>query len=131
MIVINAEYKIKNAINWIEALLSGKYKQGRRILGDEKGGYCCWGVGCKVAKVDFDPLDIWNDDLYEAIGFIKLGSSYGELYTELDNNTCLSEANDIGVPFKDIANHLVLHADEQFEPEVAVAVKEHFKDIKA
>lgn len=52
MIVINAEYKIKNAINWIEALLSGEYPKGQGVLGDAETGYCCWGLGCFIVGIN-------------------------------------------------------------------------------
>lgn len=34
---------------WIDALLSGKYKQGHNALKDESGKYCCLGVLCELA----------------------------------------------------------------------------------
>lgn len=36
------------AVKWIEALRSGKYKQGRSRL-KHSGRYCCLGVLCEVA----------------------------------------------------------------------------------
>lgn len=33
---------------WINALRSGKYKQGRYALQDSNNGYCCLGVACKI-----------------------------------------------------------------------------------
>lgn len=126
--MISTEIKIQNAINWLEALLIGKYPQGKNNLGDDKIGYCCWGLGCKIVGLEYEPLDGWNLTLHEKIGFT---SSTGDLVSSLKGFNMLHDANDNGVSFEDIARHLVLHADEQFEPEVAVAVKEHFKDIKA
>jgi len=38
-----------NAQKWVDALRSGKYKQGRYQLNDGTG-LCCLGVGCEVAK---------------------------------------------------------------------------------
>jgi hypothetical protein len=36
---------------WIDALRSGKYKQGRSLLHDPvKSTYCCLGVACRVAQ---------------------------------------------------------------------------------
>lgn len=37
----------KQFIKWIQALRSGEYKQTRSTLQD-KHGFCCLGVGCKV-----------------------------------------------------------------------------------
>jgi hypothetical protein len=34
---------------WIAALRSGKYKQGRLFLRDSEDNYCCLGVLCEVA----------------------------------------------------------------------------------
>lgn len=53
----------KLAIAWLEALKSGKYKQGKGKLGNDEMGYCCWGLGCKLAKIDYDPTDGWNGRL--------------------------------------------------------------------
>lgn len=33
---------------WVQALRSGKFKQGKNSLQDKNGGYCCLGVACKV-----------------------------------------------------------------------------------
>lgn len=126
--MITTEIKIQNAINWIEALLSGKYPQGKYKLGDDKIGYCCWGLGCKIVNLGYSPSQGWNMELNKHIGFIN---NTGNLHTNLLDFSALHQANDNGVSFYSIARHLVLHADEQFEHEVAVAVKEHFKDIKA
>lgn len=36
---------------WIEALLSGKYAQGKGKLRDRHNQFCCLGVGCDVSKL--------------------------------------------------------------------------------
>lgn len=41
---LDPEFKKK----WIEALRSGKYKQGRHCLGDSERGYCCLGVASLI-----------------------------------------------------------------------------------
>jgi hypothetical protein len=33
---------------WLRALRSGEYKQGRRVLKDDDGAYCCLGVLCEL-----------------------------------------------------------------------------------
>jgi hypothetical protein len=35
---------------WVKALRSGKYEQGKEVLVDNKGKYCCLGVLCHIAK---------------------------------------------------------------------------------
>jgi len=39
----------ENAKAWIAALRSGEYKQGRKVLRNEKDEYCCLGVACELA----------------------------------------------------------------------------------
>lgn len=34
---------------WIEALSSGKYIQGKGVLGNHHNGFCCLGVLCQLA----------------------------------------------------------------------------------
>ena len=43
---MNPEIKQK----WLEALRSGKYKQGRGLLRDSKNQFCCLGVLCDIIK---------------------------------------------------------------------------------
>lgn len=45
---MNAELKAK----WVEALRSGKYKQGRGTLRRKNGTFCCLGVLCDVESPD-------------------------------------------------------------------------------
>lgn len=40
---------IKNVKKWVKALESGKYKQGKNCLSNEKDELCCLGVVCKLA----------------------------------------------------------------------------------
>lgn len=40
---------------WVDALRSGKYEQGRRLLRDANGNYCCLGVLC-----DIFPSVVWE-----------------------------------------------------------------------
>lgn len=43
---MNAEVKRK----WVEALRSGKYRQGKNRLRNTKGEFCCLGVLCDIAE---------------------------------------------------------------------------------
>lgn len=97
---------------WIEALRSGKYKQGKGFL-KYKNTYCCLGVACEIFK---DELAL------EEIGvsvksFDKNSSTCPEkvikhldLYskTGCKNNflTTLTTLNDNGMSFQEIANEL-------------------------
>lgn len=40
---------------WIEALRSGKYKQGRYYLKRKDGSMCCWGVAAEVMGCQWKP----------------------------------------------------------------------------
>jgi len=45
---------------WVEALRSGKYKQGRKALRNIDDSYCCLGVLCDISK---NTLDLtWEHD---------------------------------------------------------------------
>lgn len=41
----------------LEAIDSGKFTRGRGALRTKNGGYCCLGVGCKLALVEDELLD--------------------------------------------------------------------------
>lgn len=116
----------KNAIAWLEALISGKYKQGKDALGDEKGGFCCWGLGCFITKTPYESYHSWNGNLASKIGFIT-DKGKGELLTEFYGRGNLIEINDeTTAGFKRIGKFLIKTADLHFKPIVAKAIKEHF-----
>jgi len=57
---------VNNAMKlWVEALRSGKYRQGRGSLSGEYGGNCCLGVAVRVLipELDHDPFKIRGADL--------------------------------------------------------------------
>lgn len=45
---------------WLEALRSGKYKQGESRLRTKEGGYCCLGVLCDVAGLKWEYSEDWD-----------------------------------------------------------------------
>jgi hypothetical protein len=74
--------------DWIAALRSGKYRQGRHELITEKGAMCCLGVLCSVMDPDNvagwngmgvppndlrDEADLHSDDIYV---FVEANDSY-------------------------------------------------------
>lgn len=73
---------------WIAALKSGKYPQGRSCLQD-KGKYCCLGVLCEVLKLD-SRLDSYNTTIYS--------------YKNWDMYTCFSKELEetLGIPYKEL-----------------------------
>ncbi len=52
---MNLELKQK----WLDALRSGKYKQGTQYL-NSSSGYCCLGVLCEVAGIPAKPEEYWS-----------------------------------------------------------------------
>lgn len=113
------------AKKWVEALRSGKYKQGQRRLRDENNNFCCLGVLCnlhanefpKLAKDETDPLMYLGED--ESLpGQVREWSGISDPLGELkeidwwveddtcifDKYTSLAEANDEGVTFEKIAD---------------------------
>ena len=54
---------------WVEALRSGKYKQGRgRLFSPEWGTYCCLGVGAEAFGILQDDGSIqWGDVAYSTV----------------------------------------------------------------
>lgn len=90
--------KIKK--RWIEALRSGKYKQGIRALKPTRDTYCCLGVLCKVMGARN-----WTEEytlpshIYE-----KAGLNDEDPRIKWKGKTTLATLNDEGMSFKQIAN---------------------------
>lgn len=119
---------------WLAALRSGDYKQGRRAL-NKDGEFCCLGVLCDLAvkagktvaeKFDEDEADYTYYGQYrstsflpqEVAGWAKI-SHRGHLPTPVDapgrypedgQARTLAEANDRGMTFAEIADII----EEQF-----------------
>ena len=47
----------ENAKKWIAALRSGEFKQGKNLLLDAAGNYCCLGVACELFIRDGGQLE--------------------------------------------------------------------------
>ena len=112
------------AIAWLDALRSGKYKQGNgKLLGDNFA-YCCLGVACDLFQKMYGEGE-WVEACSGESGFrfsIDGESERGRLpvrvknalglaerdggYHDKDNNryTTLLAQNDDGVPFSEIAD---------------------------
>ena len=97
---------------WIEALRSGKYKQGKKRLKTLEENYCCLGVLCDIVK---DELGI---EWHESNEYYVISGNAGVLpndvidYTGLlsttlpgNPNRCLEGLNDLyGYTFEQIAD---------------------------
>lgn len=105
---------------WIEALESGDYDQGRYHLRDIEGRYCCLGVAC-----DLSGVGEWKEEggvlLYQTfmhvmpdpvMRYYGFDSRYdgGDIEVILeDGETTLSNLNDSGYKFAEIAQILRKH----------------------
>lgn len=122
-----------NAIKWIDALLSGKYKQAKFQLGDPKSGFCCWGLGCHLMKINFNPHNGWNENFGGVIGWKDGVSGVTEAQGNIvgllhDNN--LSTVNDVrDKTFPQIGHALKTYPEEAFRPEVAALIREHYSSV--
>jgi hypothetical protein len=113
-----------NAIRWLRALRSGRYKQGTfalcRVNGKERS-YCCLGVACALAErsgvisgkrlktiKSFDGNILSLPDKVGAWLGLNMRQSIIEKLITL---------NDDGVPFKEIANYIQKHEKEMFNNE--------------
>jgi hypothetical protein len=95
---------------WLKALRSGKYKQGRNQLMNERGGFCCLGVlqHCLTGAVEMKgdrsaslPSLKWLDA--NKIAFTCDGKKATAPYLPKLGDSA-DGANDIGKRFKTIAN---------------------------
>ena len=120
------ESQCNNAIKWIEALLSGEYKQSKSgVLGNAEMGFCCWGLGCHVVGTEFDYTRLWNWEFSHDVGFNRVS---GRVHTEYRGEDMLSEINDkTKATFQDIGHMLIDTAHENFASHVAVGITKHFK----
>lgn len=96
---------------WVEALRSGKYKQGQNCL--RKGDtYCCLGVACDVINPDDWEFDrgawTWNK------GYLFMPSRFGMTH---GFQTSLSKMNDEeGKNFDEIAMFIETHLSQSASP---------------
>lgn len=119
--------EIKNM--WVEALRSGKYRQGNGALRNEHNEFCCLGVLC-----DLVAPDKWTESDIKGINNEKLYASYddegllprriveqiavsGSIQRNFTVNLCggpdkgvvLSELNDNGYTFNQLADIIEKH----------------------
>ena len=83
------------AERWVQALRSGKYKQGRRVL-KQGENFCCLGVLCEVTGTPYRPGSVCSA-MPSRAARQRLG-----LDDELADN--LASLNDQGTSFKQLAN---------------------------
>lgn len=101
---------------WLEALRSGKYRQGRGRL-ERDGAYCCLGllqqcIDEKVERRDFVPdkpafalpSHAWL--ISHGVQFLGTSGSTSNDPIVWEANETLSGLNDKGVPFSEIADFI-------------------------
>lgn len=111
-----------NAKKWIEALLSGKYKQGNTLLADHTNQcFCALGVAMEVYLETEKPTRLVRGN--------KVGYVDRQLFRTYDTRIPLfvaewlglsyaieiSSMNDEGHTFKKIVKHLSKHEDKYFQ----------------
>ncbi len=96
---------------WLQALESGKYKQGKEYLWTKNNRYCCLGVACVVAqengvrkiKIEQNREELLPKNMSN---FLNM-SPDGRFKCPIDYNkkeyTGLADLNDRGITFKTIA----------------------------
>lgn len=94
--------KKDKAMKWVEALRSGKYKQGRQYL-RKNNQYCCLGVLAEISGAVFivDEKDLGRLELSEKCG---INSSEGSFINSDGKYCTLANLNDIRCTFEEIAN---------------------------
>lgn len=94
---------------WVEALRSGKYKQGTgRLLRAGRDGYkhCCLGVLCEVAGYQRGEGDVYLDK--QSIPLTYSLDDHTDLILGITPSveSFLIRMNDGGLTFAEIANHI-------------------------
>jgi hypothetical protein len=87
-------------IKWVEALRSGKYKQGKHQLVFD-GSYCCLGVLCEISGLEWPGNSaLLPQNVQDWAGL----DSYNGKYVSFGIQRFLSRDNDSGSTFEEIAN---------------------------
>lgn len=94
---------------WVEALCSGKYKQGVHTLRNKKDEYCCLGVLCDITN----PKE-WSDSTIMPLQYYRMQGEGGQLPTKIMNEVGLTlqdcktlvNLNDGGRSFSEIADYI-------------------------
>ena len=90
---------------WLKALESGEYQQGQGYLYCD-GGFCCLGLATHLVDEDHPSLAPNELEPQVSVGQMSYGD-INEKYNFVEENlTNLSEMNDGGESFEDIAKHI-------------------------
>jgi hypothetical protein len=104
---LTLEQMKKNRRLWVEALRSGKYKQGTGRLRSADNKYCCLGVLSTIAKCkwmkhksSYSVGSEYHNATDKARNFVGLRGIGGEFF----NGEALWDLNDSGTTFSEIAD---------------------------
>ncbi len=101
---------------WVEALRSGEFKQGKGVLQRSDGKFCCLGVLCELAAragVIESPTIFDGSYIYASEGaylpievstWAGLSDNYSPRNPRIANIVSLAKRNDEGLPFSEIAD---------------------------
>lgn len=126
---LSSQQQAENAVKWLNALKSGRYKKTVGILGDDTG-YCCLGVGCKVMKLENVDYSFGTDDrLVQLIGLRSDSGGFDRKITIGERDTYnLTGVNDDIFPkdknFKNVHQFIVDNIRRVFRPAVAKVLLE-------
>ena len=91
----------ENQTKWVEALRSGKYKQGKGYL-SRGGEYCCLGVACDIFNIKHYPM---YDEHYPPRELVMALDLVNDMGGHRDGKSrTLSWLNDNGKDFEAIAD---------------------------
>lgn len=125
---MQTEDKIKNAIKWINELMTTDEKQTSNTLGNRKVGFCCLGLGCYILNLDYQ----WDSPLEpaftESVGLLTPnGAPLGEPVRRVSSLLSLAVYNDnIKKTFSQISEILKDNATTYFQKDVADGINKHF-----
>jgi hypothetical protein len=101
---------------WIQALTSGEYQQGRQFLKGPNNRYCCMGVLCDLYQKTHPSEGRWIEEEFKISRFTVSVGGFGEEYyppipvqswAGLSSMTKLARMNDdMGMTFAEIAGWL-------------------------
>lgn len=98
----------ENQKKWVDALRSGKYKQGTRYLRDGDK-FCCLGVACDILGIDGKEYATWWYEGHHGTApksVVKLMGLRDEYGTPSEGALDLTQLNDRGKTFEEIADEL-------------------------
>jgi hypothetical protein len=110
------EAEVQFTKDWISALRSGEYKQGREYLKTSEGNFCCLGVACELSEYYIPSKTEYSTCFaYEIEGAPRINYRSLSPYNTLVLKSCLggsplnyfeslSSLNDKGHSFEVIAN---------------------------